>query len=202
MRIAVIVEGKTEMGFKESLIAFLETRLPGIMPKLDFVPYDGRVPKEGKLRRVVEHLLDAGKNSADLVIALSDVYTGTQDFQDAGDAKKKMRGWVGNIAKFAPHVALHDFEAWLLPYWPRIQQLAGHNKATPAGSPETVNHQHPPSHRIQEVFRIGGRGQRYVKTRDAARILRGQDLSVTVAACPELRAFLNTILTACGGQPV
>jgi hypothetical protein len=201
MRIAVIVEGKTEMGFKAALVAFLEQRLAGAMPKLDFVPYDGRLPKEGKLRRVVEYLLDAGKNSADLVIALSDVYTGTPDFKDAVDAKTKMCAWVGNIAKFAPHVALHDFEAWLLPYWPRIQQLAGHNKAIPSGTPESVNHQHPPSYRIQEIFRIGQRGQRYVKTRDATRILRGQDLLVSIAACPELRAFLNTILIACGGQP-
>jgi hypothetical protein len=199
MRIAIIVEGKTEAGFHETLRTFLKMPLAGKMPKLDFVPYDGRVPKEGKLRRLVEGLLDAGKASADHVIALSDVYTGTADFSDAADAKKKMTSWVGNNPRFVPHVALHEFEAWLLPYWPRVK-LAGHNKAAPAGVPESVNHHHPPSHRIQEIFRIGARGRCYVKIRDAASILRGQDLAVAIAACPELRSFLNTILKLCGGQ--
>jgi len=44
MRIAILVEGKTERAFKPYLIAFLQTRLPGKMPKLDFVPHDGRIP--------------------------------------------------------------------------------------------------------------------------------------------------------------
>ena len=46
-------EGKTEKAFKPHLIAFLQTRLAGKMPKLDFVPYDGRIPTGGKLKRVV-----------------------------------------------------------------------------------------------------------------------------------------------------
>jgi hypothetical protein len=202
VRIAIIVEGKTELAFKETLRKCLETRLAGMMPKLDFLPYDGRVPKERKLRRLVEGLLDAGNASADHVIALSDVYTGTAEFTDAEDAKKKMATWVGNDPRFVPHVALHDFEAWLLPYWPRVKELAGHNKAAPSGAPESVNHEHPPCHRIQEIFRIGAQGRRYVKARDATRILRGQDLIVSIAACPELRSFVNTILKICGGQPV
>jgi hypothetical protein len=28
------------------------------MPKLKFIPQDGRIPKEGKLKRIVENLLD------------------------------------------------------------------------------------------------------------------------------------------------
>ena len=52
----------------------------------------------------------------------------------------------------------------------------------------------PPAHHLQEVFSKAGRGQAYVKTRDADRILRGQDLLVAANACPELKAFLNTIL--------
>jgi hypothetical protein len=39
----------------------------------------------------------------------------------------------------------------------------------------------------------------YVKTRDADRILRGQDLLVAAKACGELKAFLNTILKLCDG---
>lgn len=171
------------------------------MPNLDMVPYDGRIPKEEKLRRTVENLLD-GHNPAQAVIALTDVYTGTEDFLDAADAKAKMRNWVGNNNRFHPHAAQYDFEAWLLPYWTEIQRIAGHNKKAPSGPPESVNHNRPPSYHIKEIFRIGTCRNDYSKPRDASRILRNKDLTVAAVLCPELKAFLNTILTLCGGQPI
>lgn len=122
MKISIIVEGETERVFMPALRGFLKPRLPGRMPRLDTLPYNGRIPKEDKLKRVVGKLLQ-GRNQADHVIALTDVYTGTKppDFQDAADAKAKMRQWVGTEPRFHPHAAQYDFEAWLLPYWPTIQ---------------------------------------------------------------------------------
>jgi hypothetical protein len=111
-----------------------------------------------------------------------------------------MRRWVGENPSFYPHAAQHDFEAWLLPYWSEIQKLAGHKKGAPSGKPEEVNHQHPPSHHIKEVFRIGTHGKDYSKTRDANRILQGKDLAIAAGLCPELKAFLNTILSLSGGK--
>ncbi len=113
-----------------------------------------------------------------------------------------MRKWVRDEEKFHPHVAQHDFEAWLLPYWPTIQKLAGHNRAAPSGPPESVNHEHPPSHRIKELFEVGTCRDSYVKPRDAARILRDNDLSVAIEKCPELKAFVTSILKACEGSVV
>lgn len=168
------------------------------MPNIDPFPYDGRIPKEDKLRRTVERLLRNGRAPSDAVIALTDVYTGTDDFVDAADAKRKMRVWVGNNDRFHPHAAQHDFEAWLLPYWSDIQAMAGHNRHAPSGRPETVNHNKPPAHHIQEIFRIGSRRDDYSKPRDANRILRGKDLTISANQCPELKAFLNTILTLSG----
>ena len=156
MKISIIVEGKTEKAFMPYLRRFLHTQLEGRMPRLDPMPYDGRIPKEDKLRRVVANLL-RGRNPADHVIALTDVYTGTQppDFIDADDAKRQMRGWVGPEPKFHPHAAQHDFEAWLLPYWATIKELARHNRNAPSGNPELVNHNNPPAYRIKEIFEIG-----------------------------------------------
>ena len=37
MRIAILVEGKTERAFKPYLLSYLQTRLAGKMPKLDIV---------------------------------------------------------------------------------------------------------------------------------------------------------------------
>jgi hypothetical protein len=42
----------------------------------------------------------------------------------------------------------------------------------------------------------------YSKARDATRILRGKDLSDTAKKCPELKAFLNTILALSGAEPL
>ncbi len=88
MKIAIVVEGETERAFKEKLCEFLQTRLGQNMPRLKFIPQHGRVPKAEKLKRVVENLL-SGSQAYDAVIALTDVYTGTKDFKDAADAKKK-----------------------------------------------------------------------------------------------------------------
>ena len=197
MKISIIVEGKTEKAFIPVLREFLKQRLLGKMPNLDLFPQAGRLPKEEKLRRVVSNLLA----KSDAVIALTDVYTGTDDFNDAKDAKEKMRKWVGTEERFYPHAAQHDFKAWLRPYWPAIQKIAGHNQSRPGGPPEKVNHQKPPSRHIQELFRIGTCNRDYVKVRDALRILRDQDLQIAANECPELKSFINTILQLCGGEP-
>lgn len=198
MKIAILVEGATEMAFKSKLQEFLLLRLGQQMPKLKFIPCNGRIHKGKKLRNVVENLL-TGKDACDAVIALTDVYTGTKDFKDAADAKDQMKNWVGNNPKFYPHAASHDFEAWLLPFWSKIQQISGGNRAVPSGSHELVNHNNPPSKRIEEIFEQGKR-RSYNKARDAKRILDGEDLMDAAEACPELRDFLNTILKLCGGE--
>lgn len=201
MRIALIVEGDTEKVFIPFLRTFLEERLRGNMPRLHANKYDGRIPTGEKLERRVVNLL---ADNYDHVIALTDVYTGTipPEFADADEAKRKMREWVGSEPRFHPHAAQYDFEAWLLPYWPEIQRLAGHNRKSPPGNPETVNHNNPPAHRISEIFRIGKNGRAYVKPRDAACILRTQDLALAVNACAELKSLVNCILQLCDAEPI
>jgi len=167
------------------------------MPKLKFMPQAGRIPKEDRLKRLVHNLLNIDK--CDAVIVLTDVYTGTDDFKNADDAKAKMNQWVENIAGFYPHVALHDFEAWLIPYWSEIQKLAGCKKSKPGNNPEQINHDKPPSKHIKEIFESGKRIS-YSKPRDAKRILENQDLLISARACSELKKFLNRILELCGRQ--
>jgi hypothetical protein len=50
----------------------------------------------------------------------------------------------------------------------------------------------------QEAFRTGKR-RAYRKTLDGTAILQGQDLAIAAAACPELMAFLTTVVTLSGG---
>ncbi|MGL4499186.1 MAG: DUF4276 family protein [Planktothrix sp.] len=195
MKIAILVEGATEKAFEKKLCEFLQSRLGQRMPKLKLIPQGGRIPKEGKLKRIVENLLD--NDGYDAVIALTDVYTGTNDFKDANDAKNKMNNWVGNNPNFYPHTALHDFEAWLLPYWETIQKMAIHNRSAPSGSPETINHNNPPANRIKEIFRIGKCKRDYNKPIDGKAILEKNDLMIAIQSCPELQSFVNRIISLC-----
>jgi hypothetical protein len=199
-KIAILVEGATEAAFKKKLCEFLQSRLGQKMPKLHFIKQNGPIPKKEKLKKIVETLLDNDGYNA--VIALTDVYTGKQDFKDANDAKEKMMTWVDNNPNFYPHTALHDFEAWLLPYWTTIQKLAKHNRSAPSDSPETVNHQKPPSYWIKEIFKIGTRGKDYNKVIDGMAILKNNDLMIAINACPELEAFVYRIISLCDEEEI
>jgi hypothetical protein len=170
------------------------------MPKLKFISEDGRIPTGEKLRRDVERLLH---RDHDAVIALTDVYTGSNppQFLNAADARTKMRQWVGPEPRFHPHAAHYEFEAWLLPYWSRIQALAGSDRSPLSAHPESVDHETPPAKQLSEVFRAGGKKRAYSKTRDGAAILRDQDLAVAAARCPQLEAFLGTILELSRASP-
>lgn len=63
--------------------------------------------------------------------------------------------------------------------------------------PEKVNHNKPPAHRLGSLFEAGKCRDSYSKPRDAKRILENADLMIAIQACPELKAFVNTILTLC-----
>lgn len=203
VKIVIMVEGKTERAFKPTLVSFLATRLEGQMPALRPRAYDGGVPTGETLLRHVQNYL-SGKDPADHVIWLTDVYVDKQNpgkglWRTGDDAKKLARQWVGQEPRFHPHVALHDFEAWLLPYWDRIKDHAKTNRNAPSGAPETVNHQKSPAYHLHEAYMTGSEKRAYLKTKDPQAILRGQDLTKAIEACPELKAFVNTILRLSGG---
>ena len=198
MKIVLLVEGRTEKAFLPILRAYIHGRLPPDKdrPKLSVNRYDGRIPKQERLKKIVENEVRSG---ADAVIALTDVYTGSTDFKNADDAKKKMADWCNQHPSFYPHAALHDFEAWLLPYWDEIKTLSGSDRAAPAISPESVDHNKPPARLLAEVFLQGSKGRAYSKPRDAARILDKKDLTIAANSCSELKSFLNRILLLCNG---
>jgi hypothetical protein len=66
----------------------------------------------------------------------------------------------------------------------------------PKGAPETVNHNKPHSYRIKEIFECGNSSS-YSKVIHGKRILKDNDLMIAIQACPELKAFVNTIISLC-----
>jgi len=72
----------------------------------------------------------------------------------------------------------------------------------PNGPPETVNHNNPPSYRLQEIFEIGQCKTSYDKPIYGKAILKKNDLMIAIQACPELKAFVNTIISLCKGEEI
>ena len=76
--------------------------------------------------------------------------------------------------------------------------LTGSNRKAPGHSPEAVNHGKSPAYWLAEVFRTGSETQGYVKVRDSGRLLKDEDLSVAINACPGLKGSVDRIVSLCG----
>jgi len=75
------------MAFRDKLREFLQSRLEQKMPRLDFKPQHGGIPKEGKLKLIVENLLD--NDGYDSVIALTDFIRESRTFKMPMMLKRK-----------------------------------------------------------------------------------------------------------------
>jgi hypothetical protein len=116
VRIVLYVEGDTEKAIRPALKVFLD----GIAdeegrPKVRLIPRrEAQVLKTKVIARDVARDLDDPETLG--VVLLVDV---NPTFRSAAEAKAHYSG-CGEPARFKPHCALHDFEAWLLPYWERV----------------------------------------------------------------------------------
>jgi hypothetical protein len=127
------------------------------------------------------------------VVGLIDVYPG---FHSAQEAKEFLQQAAGGAQRFHAHAAQFEVEAWLLPFWEEICRKLRVRRQPPGANPEQVDLQNPPSRRLSELYRLGNRS--YDKPRDAKAILQDKDLTLVAEKCPEVKAFLNTLLMCAG----
>jgi hypothetical protein len=190
MRVVLLVEGQTEKALRPVLKALLDAHAQGKRVGLQVRPYGGsEVWNAERVYRDARGMLQDPEVLG--VILLVDV---APRFASPDD----VRTHYGALPRFAAHCALHDFEAWLLPYWERVFREARRPapKRCPWPNPEAVDLTKPPSRVLSEDVFTGKPA--YRKTVHAPRILEGQDLGVAAAACPQLKAFLNTLLEFAG----
>ena len=199
--IVVLCEGATEKGLKDALKVFLDgecVRANQDRIRLTLVSANGgsELLKADRLSALVNRHL--GRPGVVGVIGLVDVVApGVRTrFENAADAINTLKNLMFGEPRFHAHAAQHDLEAWLLPYWDTACRKVNRRQQPPGARPEAVNHGHPPSYHLNELYRLAGK--RYDKPRDAAAILRGQDLRVSAEACPQFKAFLNTLLGLSG----
>ncbi|HMU41639.1 MAG TPA: DUF4276 family protein [Pseudomonadota bacterium] len=190
MRIVLLVEGDTERACMGHLKRFLDARADG-RPKVGLQAslFHGGLDPRGVRGRAEQFLRDS---SVVAVVALVDVYP---DFKTgADDAKKTVQSWFPADSRCVAHVAKHDFEAWLLFGWEALVKQSGVRSAPrPFGKrPEEINHDNPPAHRLRSLFLQGER--KYKKPIDGKKLFERLDLEAVAGVCPELKAFLNTLL--------
>ena len=163
-----------------------------------------------RLRRILsDYMFALWPNIKDDGIYFVDVgiaCTGTQEIPtrpkrgtratDADWAKKELEHKV-NHPRFHQHFAVHETEAWLLSdldiFPPAIR-----GDLPKTQKPETVNHRHPPSHRLKDIYhrRLA---RKYSKPLDGASLFRQLNPQTAYNRCPHLKLLLDDILTLATG---
>jgi hypothetical protein len=196
MRIVLLVEGRTESVCKPVLKALLDE-----VADARGKPHIGLATRQYNGSGILDAEAVAADAAAHLeqpdtagVAVLVDVFP---EFPSADAATEHYCARLRDD-RFRAHCALHDFEAWLLPHWKRVYRLAGKTapKQCPWSSPERVDLMKPPARVLSELL---APKHGYEKTRDVQRILRSpDDLRLSAEKCPQLKAFLNTLLEFAG----
>ena len=197
--IVLLVEGKTENAMKSILKQFLDMRCEAAgRPKvrLSTRPLDSRLLKEKVVKDQVT--MNLKRASVVGVVALIDVVCSGRDrqFDSAEAAIQFLSNMAPGEERYRAHAAQYDFEAWLLPYWDAITAKLRVKKQSPGSNPETVNHNHPPSWHLRDLYRKAKLD--YNKPRDALAILTGKDLLVSADKCRQFKSFLNSLLYLAG----
>ncbi len=200
MKIAFIVEGESEKLFLSSIRGFLQARCePGKLPRLVARPLNSNVPPRSQLLKLIRKEFN---DSVDFVIVLTDV-KGRNQYKDANDAIQQIETSLKGLPQLNKqvfvHAAQYEIEAWLIPFWPRIQSIFRSTAKKPRINPEQINHDKPPSKLLSEVARTS-RSRKYSKTLHLETILKDQDLAIAANECPGLKALLNRILELSGAN--
>ena len=190
MKIVLLAEGDTEKALAEHLKRFLDQRAEAAgKPKIALRTKPITLNR-GDLRGRIR--LELCEPQVIAVVGLVDVYP---RFTSAEHAKQFLREASANDPRFHAHAALHDVEAWLLPFWRSICDKIGVRHAPPGAHPEKVDFNQPPSRRLQELYNRARPPQKYIKPIEMNALLRGKDLTIAAEQCPEFKALLNTLLT-------
>jgi len=200
MRIVVLCEGKTEKVLKPALSEWLGEHLPKTGTGIDAKPVHHKLVG-AKFRRQVE--LNCARNDVLGVIGLTDVYGVFESGVQAKEALREAVAGCNHVEKFWGHVAQFELEAWIMPFWDDIAKSIGVKAKKPGEKPEEINHEKPPSKHLKELFRRAKQPRRnYDKVRHAWQWLTAKNLQTAAESCPELRAFLNSILKLAGAEPL
>lgn len=88
-------------------------------------------------------------------------------------------------SRFHPHVMVHDLEALLLAHPAGLKRVLNTKDNCVVGSPEKVNHDHPPKFVVRELFGKYQPDRGYNETLHALTILKDADPDELALRCPD-----------------
>ncbi len=196
MKIVVLCEGSSEAILKSSFREFVQSRSSGgERIGLETLKLPG-TKIVSRLQRMTS--LTLKREDVIGVVALIDVYPNHEDAEEAKQALYTIAKVGKSEARFRAHAALWELEAWLLPFWEEIADWLRVPAKRPGPHPEQINGQSPPSKRLKELFQRAGR--EYNKVADAHKWLTAARLERAAKVCPQLKAFLNSLLEFAGAK--
>ncbi len=198
MTVALIVEGDLE---EDVLLPLLRRALPELGQHRLLRPLNAQgwanlrkdLPK--MVRRVVE------VDGADVVFSLCDLYQGDWCFPHGCDSAEKradyLKCYLADLvpqelrAKFRPHLAVHDIEAWLLA---DRDLLRKYDINPPAGDPEALDfgEQSHPKARLKELWRVAKK-RGYRKVTDGVRLFGQVSVQVVAEKCRYFRELVEDL---------
>ena len=196
MKIVVLCEGSSEAILKSSFREFVQSRSSGgERIGLDTLKLPG-TKIISRLQRMTS--LTLKREDVVGVVALIDVYPNHEDAEEAKQALYTIAKVGKSETRFRAHAALWELEAWLLPFWEEIADWLKVAAKRPGPHPEKINGQNPPSKRLKELYRRGGK--EYHKVADARKWLTVDRLEEAAEDCPQLRDFLDSLLEFAGAK--
>lgn len=196
MKIVVLCEGSSEAILKSSFREFVKSR----STKDEIIGIDTRELPGTKIITRLQRMTSLALAREDVigVVALIDVYPNHKDAEQAKQALHASAKVGKSETRFRAHAALWELEAWLLPFWDEIADWLGVSAKRPGPHPERINGQNPPSKRLEKLFRQARRP--YNKVVAARRWLTTDRLEEAAMQCPQLKAFLNSLLEFAGAE--
>ncbi len=195
MKLVLFVEGDTESCLPRFLKLWLDPRL-GQEIEIRIVNFRG----VGNYLKEFEERARRELRRAQLcgIVGLIDFYRSSLPYpHDTVEknyvwAKRELETRVGE-PHFRQHFAVHETEAWLLSN-PQIfpRDIIDHLPKT--STPETINFQTPPSHRLQDLY-WRKLGKKYKKALHGPSLFRKLDTELASSRCPHLKLLLDDILS-------
>ena len=204
-QIALFVEGDTESGDarRKTLPRFIHNWMDPQLPKDSKV---GILPV--KFQGVSDYLDGLGKKvalylndrRANFVVGLVDLYgipKSRIDLTRYTTIKNKVnaaRAYIINLVpkeyrnRFHQHFAVHEVEAWLLPYPDKLSKDRKIQAQIKKRPPEEVNFDEPPAKFLKRILRG------YKKTTTAMNLFPNIDPQIAIDKCPYLKEFMEDML--------
>lgn len=189
MKIRLYIEGPSDRLGLEKLLRneISDWRKQGI--GFQAVQLGGKNKVLSEIGRRTQLALDI--DGVDQVFALVDLYPG---HTDAESLRQELDGLVEPrlCSCFHAHVAVHDFEAWVLAAQEALCQRLDVKHLSGFDSPETIDDQKPPAERLKELFARHHRT--YQKELDGPAILSRTTPAIVADKCPNFRLFYKDLL--------